>query len=90
MTAQPPAKPQTRPGRKPLPPRAYAVFGVTAVLFAVSLGVRLAGYSLDRWGRAIVDGPTLAAVALSSLIIATRRHEPNLETHQNSIKDQQP
>jgi hypothetical protein len=37
------------------------------------VGVRLAGYSLDRKSRILIDGPMLACVAISSLIIATYR-----------------
>lgn len=89
MTAKPPASTPQKPGRKSFPPRAYAVFGVTAFLFAVSLSIRLAGYSLDRWGRAVVDGPTLAAVAISSLIIAAYRNQAEPDLHQ-IVKDNQP
>ena len=56
-----------------LPLRAWLIFGLTAVLVSLSLGLRLAGFSLDRKSRVLIDGPMLSGVALSSLILATYR-----------------
>jgi hypothetical protein len=64
---------EDRPTPKRLPARAWALFLITAMLVAISVGVRLAGYSLDRKSRILIDGPMLACVAISSLIIATYR-----------------
>jgi len=62
-----------------LPPRAYLVFAITFILISISIGLRVAGISLDRIGRALIDGPTLISVAFSSLIWATYRNQKTID-----------
>jgi hypothetical protein len=68
----------THKNRK-LPPRAYLVFAITFILISFSIGLRMAGISLDRLGRALIDGPTLISVAFSSLIWATYRNQKTID-----------
>lgn len=76
--------------KRRLPTRAYFVFSLTLILISVSIGLRVAGISLDRLGRALIDGPTLAAVAFSSLIWATYRNQKTLDLfHTKSPSEQE-
>ncbi|MFM7132601.1 MAG: hypothetical protein ACKO85_06345 [Isosphaeraceae bacterium] len=67
---------------KRLPARAWLIFGLTVALVLLSLGLRLAGFSLDRKSRILIDGPMLTGVALSSLIFATYRLASAAQTPQ--------
>jgi len=60
-----------------MPARAWLIFGLTVALVLFSLGLRLAGFSLDRKSRILIDGPMLTGVAISSLILATYRQVPS-------------
>ena len=75
-------KDQSQTSAKRLPFRAWLIFGLTSLLLAISLGLRLAGYSFDRKSRVLIDGPMLSGVALSSLILATYRQVPSEKTKQ--------
>jgi hypothetical protein len=74
-----------------LPTRAYLIFAVTFILISFSIGLRVAGISLDRLGRALIDGPTLISVAFSSLIWATHRNQKTIDliqTKSSTVEDQ--
>ena len=77
--------------KQKLPPRAYLVFAITFILISFSIGLRMAGISLDRLGRALIDGPTLISVAFSSLIWATYRNQKTIDliqTKSSTVEDQ--
>jgi len=66
------------------------VFAFCLFTIAVSLGTRMAGYRLNRWGRALVDGPMLAAVAFSSIIWAAYRNQAVAEPASQPPKEESP
>ena len=85
--------PSTQPGqkpRRPLPWRAKAVFAFCLFTIALSLGTRLGGYTLNRWGRAVVDGPMLASVAIASIIWGVLRNQPVSEPLHPPTEEESP
>lgn len=80
MSIDPTRKLELNPDvKRSLPLRAYMIFALTLIFISVSMGVRLSGISLDRLGRALIDGPTLIFVAFSSLIWSTYRNQKALD-----------